>query len=179
MFRSESRQEFEILCDRKQQQALDKILSKCLFSDEIAYKSGPTLFQYNGNDQPIKGLTFIASGSGVVPTIQLVQKILTNEEYQIENCDFLWINHQKEEFILNEMIESLETQYPNKFFCGRVLDPDIDLEESILNAKVKEALPAFEPGRVAVLAASDIISNKFIQSLEALDYPAENIVFVP
>ncbi len=61
----------------------------------------------------------------------------------------------------------------------RVLDIDVNIQDSDLNANVKETLSGYVPGKVAVVAGSVEVAEKFLPSFEALQYPGENIVYIP
>lgn len=155
------------------------LLPSLTYGDEIAYKPGKNVLEYIGYENPIRFLTIIASGTGIVPILEFLKRILSNDEFHIERCELLWINDSKEDFIFNAEVEKLETENYDRFFCARVLDQDITAENSLLNDKVRSSLPLAEPGRVAIIAAPNIVANKFKPALDSLIYTGENIMCIP
>lgn len=163
---------------RSKDDHLSALLPTLAFGDEVAFKVGENVYEYSGPEDPIRHLTVVASGLGIVPVLELLQRVLTGAEFEVSSCELLWINDSKEDFIFNTEIEKLELEYPEKFFVARVLDQDISYEDSVLNDKVQDALPLNEVARVAIIAAPDTIADKFTSALEGLQYSQENIMTI-
>jgi ferredoxin-NADP reductase len=164
---------------RSKDDKLSTLLPTLTFGDEVAVKTGSNIFEYRGPEASIRFLTIVASGLGIVPIIELLQRVLSGEEYDVERCELLWINDSKEDFVFNSEIERLENLHPDKFLCARVLDQAITLEDSVLNNKVRDALPLSESGRVAIISSTPTVSTKIQKALDALTYQSENIMIIP
>lgn len=146
--------------------------------DELAFRPGQNEMDNKSKQNPIRSLTIIAAGSGIIPILNLLKKTLGNSDFNIERCELLWINDSKEDFIFNNEVERLEMEFGDRFLCARVLDVAIGAKDSILNQKVRESLPLAEEGRVAIVAAPSIVTKKFIPALDSLAYSAEDIITI-
>jgi NAD(P)H-flavin reductase len=157
---------------------ISELLSTVNSGDELAYKPGQNELQYRGKQYPIRCLTIIAAGIGIIPVLNILKKTLGNMDFNIERCELLWINDSKEEFIFNNEVEKLEKEFEDRFLCARVLDVAIGAKDSILNQKVRDSLPFAEPGRVAIVAAPSIVAKKFKPALDSLAYSTEDIISI-
>jgi NAD(P)H-flavin reductase len=146
--------------------------------DELAFRPGQNGVDNKSKQNPIRSLTIIAAGSGIIPILNLLKKTLGNSDFNIERCELLWINDSKEDFIFNNEVEKLEMGFGDRFLCARVLDVAIGAKDSILNQKVRESLPLAEEGRVAIVAAPSIVTKKFKPALDSLAYSAEDIITI-
>lgn len=164
---------------RSNDDKLSTLLPSLAYGDEIAFKPGPNVLQYKGSENPIKFLTIVASGTGIIPILDILKRVLNDDEFEVDSCELLWINDSKEDFIFNNEIEKLENAHGDRFFCARVLDEDITTEESVLNDKVRDSLPLAEPGRVAIVAAPATVANKFKPALDSLIYQQQNVMSIP
>lgn len=153
-------------------------LSKLSLGDEIAFKLGKNSLNYSGSETPIQSLTMIASGTGIVPLIQLLRRLFTNSNYNIDRCELLWINSKKEDFILNGEVEKFEADYEDKFVCARVLDGAMESNDYELNQNMQDSLPGYEGGRVALLSAPEPLTTKFVEVLEQLQYPSSDVILL-
>lgn len=157
---------------------ISELLSTVTSGDELAYKPGQNELQYRGKQYPIRCLTIITAGIGIIPVLNILKKTLGNMDFNIERCELLWINDSKEEFIFNNEVEKLEKEFEDRFLCARVLDVAIGVKDSILNQKVRDSLPFAEPGRVAIVAAPSVVAKKFKPALDSLAYSAEDIISI-
>jgi ferredoxin-NADP reductase len=164
---------------RSHDDKLSQLLPSLTYGDEVAVKYGENVLNYKGSENPIKHLTIVASGVGIVPVLDIIKRILGDSDYEIEGCELLWINDSEEDFIFNKEVEKLEHLYPDQFSCARVLDHAVTDKDSILDARVENALPLSEPGRVALVAAPHTVSQKFKPVLDALVYPPQNVISIP
>ena len=157
------------------------LLSELQLGDEVAIKvDSSTALKYAGADDPIRSLTLIASGIGIVPVIQLLRKVYKEKGFQLDSCEVLWINSKKEDFIFAPELDKMENQFTDSLSIVRVLDVNVGSESTVLNPKLVESLPLYEPGRVSVIAANKEISNKFSNALiEKLNFSKNNIVICP
>lgn len=164
---------------RSKDDRLSLLLPTLTHGDEAAYKVGSNIFDYRGPENPIRFMTIVASGVGIVPILELLQRVLTRtDEFNVESVELLWINDSKEDFVFNHAVEHLEAEHPERFFCARVLDQDIGAEDSVLNDKVRDSLPLAETGRVAIVAAPSTIAAKFRSALDSLIYRSDNIMSI-
>ncbi len=143
----------------------------------MACKVGSKIIDYDGQENPIKHLTLIASDLGIVPIVQLIKNIFLQKDVDLSGLELIWINQSKDQFVLSDMVEDIEKQYPDKFSCVRVVDKGIELPGISLNEKLKKILPHAEPGRVAVIAGSKTIGAKFERALTVdQNYELGNII---
>ncbi len=109
--------------------------------------------------------------------LQLLRRILKGDLFQIDSCELLWINSSKEDFIYNAEVEKLESEHGGKFSVARVLDVNVESENTMLNPRLIESLPLYESGRVSLIAGDEILKNKFVTAFsERLGYSNDNIV---
>lgn len=162
---------------RSKQDRLSTLLPSLTFGDQVAFKEGTNVFQYSVAEDEIRYLTIVASGLGIVPIWEFISRILPDPQtYGIDSCELLWINDSKEDFIFNNEIEKLEEEFSDRFFVARVLDADISYEDTILNDRVRDAIPLHEQGRVAIVAAPSSVMGKFTHALDSLSYRGKNIL---
>lgn len=162
---------------RSRQDRLSTLLPALSFGDPVAFKEGVNVLQYSVAEDQIRYLTIVVSGLGIIPIWEFISRVLADPQtYGIESCELLWINDSKEDFIFNNEIEKLEEEFADRFFVARVLDADISYEDTVLNDRVRDALPLHEPDRVAIVAAPPGVMGKFTSALESLSYRGKNIL---
>lgn len=144
----------------------------------VAFRKGENVIDYRGNET-IRSLFIVASGLGIVPILQVLKTVFTSDDFAMDKCHMLWINDKKDDFILDEEVAYFEDSNPDNLEVLRVANPDIHIEDSPLNPDIKAVLGNYTTGSVAMIAGSVSIAEKFIPSFEALQYPAENIIYIP
>lgn len=162
---------------------VDEVLSELHTQDELACKLGSPVIQYHGRETSIRHLTLVASHLGIIPIIQLLHNILQQQReenaFDIDSIELIWINKSKDAFILNHLIEELERLYPSIFSCIRIVDKSIDDISMTLNEKVKKIIPEQEKGRVAIVAGSSIVIDKFSNTLVSnQQYDVDNVITI-
>lgn len=140
--------------------------------DELAVKSGKYQLNYKGPDDPILGITIICSGNGIASALSLIRAILPDLESTVEDIELLWLNYNKNGFILNSVIENLELRYGERFFVTRVIDKDTENPDSAINEQVQEAISSYSTGRIAVIATPTTVVQKSMDLLEDMGFLA-------
>ena len=154
------------------------LLSSLALGDEVAFKIGKNELVYRGDEVDIKSFTLVACGAGILPVVQFLRRILLNKEFHIEQCELLWINEKRDDFLFmcNNELEKLEAEHEKVFSCARVLDTTLISSSTDLNDRIQDALPTYEDSRVALIAGPNIVNTKFSKALEAAGYPLADII---
>lgn len=157
----------------KQRSAVD--VMKHTANPSIGCKKGAQMLAYKGKDT-IRSLQLVASGLGIVPVLSLLRTVLDNEAMHVE-ATLLWVNDIREDFILDEEVAALERAHPH-LEVRRLTDAGIH-DSSSSSMSVLNALPPYREGAVAVVAGSQGMRDKLLPSLDRLQYPEDNVIYVP
>jgi len=146
--------------------------------DEIAFKTGKNKLNYIGNDDTITHITLVASGMGIVPSIQILRGIFTDTDSTVENVDLLWINEDKSDFFCNREVEQLEFRYFERLVVNRVLESDLyGADLSKIDAVVSQFSP-YDAGSIAIVCGPDYVISKTRNLFYEMDYPTVNIMSI-
>ena len=166
--------------------ASNNILEQLDIDDEIAFKKSKVQLKYiveddgetrrGDNVSPVDSVSIITSGQGVAPTLQIVNRILTDPDSAVESIDVLWINEKKEDFVLNDAMEDLEDKFTEKLFIARVVDRQFADPDSQVNDKLREAMVPYRNGRMAMVIIPETMQSKSCRMLESLGYPLDTSV---
>jgi hypothetical protein len=91
--------------------ALSHINTQLKSKDEpqvLALRKGENTLDYKGSDA-IRSLSLVASGLGIIPIVQILRSVLMTEDVAVDNIDLLWINDNKDDFLLSNEVEILES----------------------------------------------------------------------
>jgi NAD(P)H-flavin reductase len=179
--------QFQIMVDSQEESPVINAINDIDLADInqenlIGCKVGPSIISYRGPENRIRYLTIVASQLGIAPVLQLIESILSrtdngDSELDIDGIELIWINDAKESFVLNKLVEEMEEKFANKFSCIRIVDKGIHSPNNLLHAKVKKILPGTEPGRVAIVAGSPTVVEKFSNVLvNDQKYHMDNII---
>lgn len=146
--------------------------------EELAVKAGKRRLQYRGEDDPIEALSFIVSGQGIAPTLQIIKTITSDSDSAIGDLEVLWINERKKDFVLNSEMEDLESKNSEKLFVTRVIDKEAINEKTQINDQLREAVMPYQKGRLALLLGPEIFIKKSQELCLELGYPLENILSI-
>ena len=171
---------FEILA-RRGPSEMNDILESLALDDEVAFKAGKGRLRFPkagvNRENEITGITIISSGLGVAPSIQILRQILS-EDTTVEQIEFLWINENRSDFVLQEEVETLELKHFEKFVTTKVLEANLFGVDLVSIPEIDEATPAFQTGQVAIVCAPDYISEYVKQLLISKSYPQESIFVI-
>jgi ferredoxin-NADP reductase len=145
--------------------------------DEIAIKAGKFRLNYNGDDDPIKYLTVIASGLGIAPALQLLKTTLADAQSTVEEVDFLWVNEHSREFVCEDNLDSLEVSY-QKLSCTRLVEYDLAGRDYTTVDNILAAISAYETGHLVVVCAPPLIARNFYELFSKIGYPKQNILTI-
>lgn len=160
--------------------------------DELAVKAGPRRLILGPTDGPVTSMSILVHGEGIVPTVQLLRSVLADPEAALEQLELLWINSSKKDFLLNEQVEELQSQYgADRLRVTRVVDREAGNANTRFGEQARAALSPYTAGRVAVVmappaaaptengaaavSAHNAVRAKCQQLLAAQGYPAECI----
>eukprot|EP01041_Mallomonas_annulata_P000714 gene714-1375_t len=172
---------FDIILRRGGESAGDKFgktLDTMALGDEVAFKSGRYRLNYQGDDDPVKYTTIVASGLGITPALQMIRGVLPGKDTTVENIEMVWVNEEKSDFVCQKEVEALEYRYIDKFTVTRVVQTDLYGKDVTDNERVYNAISEYEPGRIGVVCGPDYVVTKVRSLFQELGYPAENVLSV-
>jgi NAD(P)H-flavin reductase len=153
-----------------------------------AVRAGPLLLDYVGEDT-ISSIILVASGLGVLPSVQLLQSIAstsTSRSITVDDIEMIWINSNNNEFILSNEVEEVENKLSEKLNVVRICDPDCTYisntsssSTSNIITALKEKLPRYKSGILVIITGPLYLAKNYIPLFEDLQYPSENIIYVP
>lgn len=175
---------FDVLVRRGQDldnnDSFSSTLETLNIGDELAYKGGEFRlnFQSTVSDE-IKGITLVGSGSGIAPIIQIVRGILSMNDITVENIEFVWLNEERKDFVLEKELEILELQYYEKFSVTKVLEKGLFGRDLARNGLLEESVSPHSDDRVAVVCAPDYCTSSIAQYLgTSKKYPVQSIAVI-
>lgn len=171
---------FDILVKRGGNEASTFVrsLETLALGDELAFKGGKYRLNYLGQDDPISSMTVVTSGLGIAPTLQMLRGILADRESTVEDIELLWLNENKDDFVCENDVESLELRHIEKLVVTRVIENDIYGRDLLKNEQIQETVSPYEEGRVAIICAPDYIASALRTLFQDLGYPTENILSI-
>lgn len=148
--------------------------------NELAIKAGKKrlLFPVVAGEAEISALSVLASGMGILPTLQLLREVLAEpQSSSVQEVEVVWINDAKKDFILNEELAALEKRHGGAPGAGgrlhvtRVVDREAGNADTLLNDQVGSAVAPYRPGRLAVVMAEGAVASKAGQLFSSRGYP--------
>lgn len=169
---------FDVILRRERENAdsFATSLSSLPIGDELAFKGGKYRLNYMGTEDRINAVTLVASGLGIAPALQVLRSVLPDRDSTVADVEFLWLNENKNDFICNDDVESLEYRYIEKLFVGRIIEKDLFGMNMSKNDEVLGSISPYEPGRIAVICAPDYLISKTRNLLLSIGYPSESIL---
>lgn len=175
---------FDILCPIESAQlAGDARLSEALqflqVGDELAVKGGSKRLSIPGGGETIDVLSVLASGMGILPTLQLLRMVLADPQSSVRQVEVVWINDAKKDFLFNEQLSALEELHgetggaSGRLRVTRVVDREAGNPNTLLNGQLRSAVSAYMDGCVAMVMAEGVVAGKAKQLFAALGYPQD------
>jgi ferredoxin-NADP reductase len=146
--------------------------------DELAFKGGSYRLRYDGRDDPITFISFLASGLGITTTLQALRGVLSEGDSTVVDTEVLWINEDLDDYVCDKEIEGLEYKFIEKCAVTRVVQRDLYHNDISRNKQVLEAVAPYESGRIAVVCAPSYLISKARQLYVEKGYPNENIISI-
>lgn len=142
--------------------------------NELAVKAGRKrlVFPVAAVEAEISALSVLASGMGILPTLQLLREVLAEpQSSSVQEVEVVWINDAKKDFILNDEIAALERQHGGRLHVTRVVDRQAGNADTLLNDQLGSAVAPYRPGRVAVVMAEGAVAGKAGQLFSSRGFP--------
>ncbi|KAG5190314.1 cytochrome b5 reductase domain-containing protein [Tribonema minus] len=155
-----------------------RLLETLAIGDEVAARPGRAMLQYRGPYAPITDVVLIACGLGVVPMLQLVRELLPARESSVRAASVVWLNEAAEDFALYGELERAFYKYHRKLDVACIIERDLFGHALAGNRRVREAVPAFRIGTLAVVSGPDFFVAKVRDYLVRQGYPDEVIITV-
>jgi len=163
-----------------EEEKFTELLDNMDIGDELAYKGGDYKLKFGGlqTDQ-IKGITIIGSSLGIAPALQIIRGMLSMDDITVENIEFLWLNEDRKDFVLENEIEKLELQYFEKFSTTKVLERGLFGRDLSRNSVIDECTTSYQSGRLGIVCAPDYHTAMMTQYLiSQKKYPIQNIAVI-
>lgn len=101
---------------------LSKKIHEMKIGDSLEFK-GP-LLKYDYKPNMKKELIFLSAGTGITPSYQLIQEILSNSKNDSTKITLLYANKTPEDILLKKELDTLAKQHPNQFKVFYTIDSD-------------------------------------------------------
>eukprot|EP01034_Spumella_vulgaris_P021883 gene21883-27959_t len=161
--------EILISVDAKQRsnKSVDELLLELSVGDELAcrdlHSDGLGLdYRAAAGCSPVDNLAVITDGLSIVPTLNLVVNVLSDHRNSVDVVDLIWTNSRREDFVLEDRVEALQSRFPGRLFVSRVVNSNVNSSsisslDSLgpLEDRLLDALPVYRPGRLLLLLGSD------------------------
>lgn len=148
--------------------------------DELGFKGGDYRLKFGGlQADQIKGITLIGSSLGIAPALQILRGMLSMDDITVENIEFVWLNEDRKDFVLENEIEQLELQYFEKFSTTKILEKGLFGRDLTRNSMIDECTTSYQPGRLGIICAPDYHTAMITQFLVShKKYPVQNIAVI-
>ncbi|CAM9108371.1 unnamed protein product [Phaeothamnion confervicola] len=144
--------------------------------DELAVRPGRQGLSYRGPYSPITDVVMVASGPGIVPMLQLVTELLPSRESSVNAAAVVWLNERADDFVLYSELENNFYKYHRKLDVSCIIERDLFGHQLAANPRVRDAVPEFKIGTLAVVAGPDYFVRKVQDYLSRQGYPEEVII---
>lgn len=124
----------------------------------------------------IDGIVMVASGYGIIPAYTLLKNLLSESLTNVANVELLWLNSQKDDFILQNEVEELERNFPSVVSVTRVIDHDLLKTDKKLSNQVAIATMPFRLGRIAFMFTPVTLHSKITAFLTTAGYSKNSIM---
>lgn len=146
------------------------------FGDEIAIKKGRRhLSQGAKLCDPIQSITIAATSSGLPPALQMMQYFADNGSI-VEEVDFIWVNKDTDEFILDEEIQQISESSRGKFNVHRFLIAAMDDPEVFDSDQFTSAIKPYKYGKVVILCGPTKFLEAMTTTFSLSGYYRDNIL---
>lgn len=146
--------------------------------DELAFKGGNYRLRYEGKDDPITFISFLASGLGISAALQTLRGVLPEGDSTVVDTELLWINEDMDDYVCDKDVESLEFKFIERCAVTRIVQRDLYGSDISRNKRVLEAVASYERGRIAVICAPSYLVSKAKQLYVDKGYPHDNIIAI-
>ncbi|CAM9490177.1 unnamed protein product, partial [Chrysoparadoxa australica] len=172
---------FEIVTGREHQdeggEGFADLLGLLAIGDEVAVRPGMQRLVYQGPYTPITDVLMVASGLGIVPMLQMVRELLPSRESSVDTASVVWLNEHAEDFALYDLLETAFYKFHRKLDVSCIIERDLFGHQLASNEKVREAIPEFKIGALAVVSGPDDYFKAKVEAyLERHGWPREVIV---
>lgn len=151
--------------------------------DELAIKKGGHLLSMTEGvtfgKEDVKSMSVIATGLGILPSLQLLRTVLFDPDSSLSTTEFLWINDCKRDFVLNKDVEELERAVgceSGRLRVTRVVDRELGNPNTLINKELHDSLAAYRPGALGLVLAEGVAAEKMFRLLQSRGYPETSIV---
>lgn len=122
--------------------------------DELAVKAGHRKLSLSTIEGPILNMSILVYEEGIVPTLLLLRSVLADSESTVEQVEVLWVNHHKNDFLLNEEVEQLQSLFgADRLRVTRVVDREAGNGNMRFGEQARAAVSPYSIGRIAVVMA--------------------------
>ena len=128
------------------------------------------------NTNGIDSVVVVASASGIIPLYSLLKQLLTDSLSTVARVEVLWLNSQKEDFILHSEIEELELCYSTFLSVSRVIDHDLWNTKKKLSSQIPIATMPFRLGRMALMLTPATLHPKINTILTTAGYSKNSVM---
>ena len=146
--------------------------------DEVAIKPGPKTLQYKGQYLPVTNMLYFVADDGVVPILDQVKSVLPNGSSSVKNVNVVWLNNRSEQFdVAYDELEKEFYKYNSKLEVSCCLMNDYEKIQD--NSEVRESIPDFRPGVMAVVAGPSTFVAPALRYLRRRGYPKDVVCTLP
>lgn len=162
---------FDIIDEIRPDTYETNILSRLANGDEVAFRPQDAKLKLS---QSQKSFFILTVGLGIMPTLQVLNQILTQSEADIY---LVWTNANKNDFIFNQYVKAIEAAFPQRLTVSRLVDDSVDNEHSAAySERLKKCVLSYELGRVGTIFAPAREVQKAKKLLRDLNYPESAVL---
>ena len=153
-------------------------LFKLSVGDEIAIKSGKRqLGQGAKYCDSIKYITLVSSSLGIAPSVPLLQS-LRDETSAVEGLTLIWMNKQTDDFICDDIVQTLEDQSKGKIRVHRFINNNMNDAEILYTDDLVDLIKPYQQGNVVIICGSEEFTNVMKSGFSEYGYKENNILLI-
>jgi hypothetical protein len=124
----------------------------------------------------ISSLVIVASQLGIVPCVELLNRVLGDPRSSIDAVEVLWINSAAHEFFLDEEMDNLEQKYQGRLVVTRVVDEAADEPGTEINKRISGSITFFDNSQSCIIMSPpNVIVEKAKKCLMKRGFPTSSI----
>ena len=131
--------------------------------------------------RPVNSCTMIVTDRGIVAAYNMLRTLLVaDSSMPIKSVELLWINSDKDLFLLNREVEALEREHRTRLRVTRVVDEKLLDSSASLNERVHSILSPYRLGRLGIIFSPESALSKFSSFLVSIGFAVDkDIVSIP
>jgi ferredoxin-NADP reductase len=153
-------------------------LSNLSVGDEIAIKKGKRLLSQGAKYcDPIRYITLVSSSLGISPSLSLLQS-LRDETSAVEGLTLIWMNKEKDDFVCDDIVQSLQEQSKEKIHVYRFINNNMEDTEILFTEDLADLVMPYQKGNVVIICGSEKFINVMKSGFSEYGYTKENILLI-